>query len=74
MKIRDIIWNSDTVRGRFFDWCVIFLIVFSLVTLPISTLPNLPPTLEKILSFSENVILWLFTIEYLLRFITASKT
>ena len=74
MKIRDIIWNSDTVGGRIFDWFVIFLIVLSLVILPVSTLPDLPPALEKALSFIENTILWCFTIEYILRFITAPKT
>lgn len=71
MKIRDIIWHSDTAGGRIFDWCIILLIILSLVTLTVSTLPDLPPALETFLSFCENAILWLFTIEYILRIATA---
>lgn len=71
MKIYDIVQRSDTVAGRTFDLFVLFLIVFSIITLSIETLPNLPPLAKQILGLSEVVVTILFTIEYFLRVATA---
>ena len=73
MKIRDIVQNSDTVVGRIFDLFIIFLIVVSVVTLSVETLPNLSPAVKQALGISEVVITVLFTIEYILRIATSPK-
>ena len=71
MKISDVVQRSDTAAGRTFDLVVIFLIIFSIVTLSIETLPNLPPGIKSILGVSEVVVTALFTVEYVLRVATA---
>ncbi|MCY4610192.1 MAG: ion transporter [Gammaproteobacteria bacterium] len=71
MKIYDIVQRSDTVAGRTFDLFVLFLIVFSIITLSVETLPNLPSITKQILGISEVVVTVLFTVEYFLRISTA---
>ncbi len=71
MTISDIVQRSDTTPGRIFDATVIALILISTVTASIDTLPNLPPGLQTVLSWSEVIIVGLFTIEYGFRIGTA---
>ena len=71
MNIRSIVQNSDTAAGRLFDKCVLVLILASLVSLSLSTFPDLPPPWRTILATVETVIIVLFTIEYALRIWTA---
>ena len=73
MNIRQIVHGSDTVAGRAFDASALFLIVFSVATLTIETLPNLPGFASNWLDISETVVTALFTIEYILRFVAASR-
>ena len=71
MNIRSIVQDSDTAAGRLFDKCVLVLILASLVSLALSTFPDLPPPWRTILATVETVIIVLFTIEYALRIWTA---
>lgn len=71
MKIYDIVQRSDTTAGRTFDFFVLFLIVFSIITLSIETLPGLSSTTKELLNLSEVVVTVLFTVEYVLRVATA---
>ena len=71
MNIRSIVQDSDTAAGRLFDKCVLVLILASLVSLSLSTFPDLPPRWRTILATVETVIIVLFTIEYALRIWTA---
>ena len=63
--------RSDTTLGRIFDSTGIVLILVSVITVSINTLPNLSPSVQAVLSWSEVVIVGLFTIEYGLRIGTA---
>ena len=63
MTISEIVQRSDTTPGRIFDSIVIVLILVSVIAVSIDTLPNLSPRLRAILSWSEVVIVGLFTIE-----------
>lgn len=71
MKIYDIVQRSDTTVGRTFDFFVLFLIVFSIITLSVETLPGLSSTTKEFLDLSEVVVTVLFTVEYILRVATA---
>ena len=71
MDIQAIVQRSDTTAGRLFDKCVMLLIVASLVSMSLSTVPDLPPVWRTILATAENVIVALFTVEYVLRIWTA---
>ncbi len=71
MKIADIVQRNDTTAGRIFDWTVIGIILVSIVSLTVSTLPGLPDNARKIFDVVEIVIVLLFTCEYILRVFTA---
>ncbi len=73
MTLREIVQESDTKPGRTFDFAVLFLIVLSIITMTVETLPDLPPMARSVLSASEVVITVLFTIEYGLRIATSAR-
>jgi len=56
-----------------FAWPIAGLILFSVVTFSIGTLPDLSPTTRAFLHYSEIVVVGLFSIEYLCRIYTAEK-
>jgi voltage-gated potassium channel len=56
-----------------FDLTIQSLIVLSLVTFSIDTLPNLSPTAQTRLYFIEVITVAIFTIEYLLRLFVADR-
>ena len=61
------------MQGARFDLFILFLIVVSVITFSVETLPGLSPVTKKVLEVSEVVITLLFTIEYMLRIVTSSK-
>jgi voltage-gated potassium channel len=67
MDIKGIVERSDTPAGRVFDFSVQGLILLSIITFSIETLPNLDAATIDILQLTEAVIVALFTMEYLLR-------
>ena len=67
MRLKRIVEHSDTRTGRWFDTVIFVLIVVSLVTFSIDTLPNLPPATAAVLYWIEFATVLLFTGEYLLR-------
>ena len=73
MTISDIVQRNDTTPGRIFDSTVIVLILVSVITVSIDTLPDLSPSVRAVLSWSEVVVVGLFTIEYGLRIGTAPR-
>ena len=73
MTISDIVQRSDTTPGRIFDMIVMGLILVSVITVSIDTLPNLSPRIRAVFSWLEVVIVGLFTIEYALRIGTAPR-
>ena len=68
-----IIEESDTTQGKIFDITIQLLILLSLITFSIETLPNLSSGLRHGLRCIEIVTVSLFTIEYLLRVIVADN-
>lgn len=73
MKLKDIIERSDTPHGRAFDLFVQSLIIISLISFSIETLPELTVRTHQLLHAIEVVTVSLFTIEYLLRIIVAER-
>ena len=71
MTIYEIVQRRDKTPGRIFDSAVIVLILVSVIAVSIDTLPNLSPSVRAVLSWSEVIIVGLFTIEYGLRVGTA---
>lgn len=71
--LRQVIEENDTKWGRIFDLTIQCLIVFSLVTFSIETLPNLTETHQQWLRWIEVATVGLFTAEYLLRVVVAER-
>lgn len=71
--IRGIIDNTENTPGKVFAYSIQFLIIVSLVTFSIDTLPDLAPRTKEVLRLIEVITVVIFTIEYILRLIVAEK-
>jgi len=72
-KLKQIIEKTDTMRGKVFDLSIQLLIVLSLISFSIETLPNITERTKTLLSSFEVFSVAVFTIEYLLRVIVATN-
>ncbi len=72
-KLKEVIERNETRSGRGFDFFIQFLIVASLATSSIETLPNLSAKWSEILNIFEFVAVVIFTGEYLLRLYVADR-
>lgn len=73
--LKQIVEEADTPLGRTFDIAVQCLIVFSLITFSVETLPNLSSRALHFLSIVEVVTVLVFTAEYVLRvFVATNRT
>jgi voltage-gated potassium channel len=66
-RLKQVVEQNDTRAGRAFDLAIQALIVISLVTFSIETLPNLSTRTERWLNAIELITVLIFTAEYLLR-------
>lgn len=71
--LKRIVESTDTFGGRLFDYTVQLLIVLSLVSFSIETLPDISDRFRDFLSTFEVFCILIFTGEYLLRFAVASN-
>jgi len=72
-KIKSIVEESTSVAGRLFDYSIQFLIVLSLITFSVETLPDLSAQFRQLLRNIEILTVSIFTVEYLLRIIVADR-
>lgn len=73
MNLKAIIEETNTTAGRIFDLFIQALIVASIITFSIETLPDLEDKTKDFLFYVETFIVVIFTIEYLLRIYIADK-
>ncbi|WP_089725394.1 ion transporter [Candidatus Thiosymbion oneisti] len=73
MDIKAIVESNDTLPGRTFDLIVQALILFSVITFSIETLPDLDAGTRKLLEVTEVIIAIIFTCEYFLRLYVAER-
>jgi voltage-gated potassium channel len=66
-QLRSAIDDSNRASARYFAIVIQSLIVLSLITFSVDTLPNLSPLSRLILDWIETVTVLIFTAEYLLR-------
>ena len=69
----DIVNNPDSFNGKVFAITIQLLIIATLVTFTIDTLPGLPKGVDHLLNVIEGFSIAIFTIEYILRIIAAKK-
>ena len=72
-NLRKIIFDNDTKSGRVFVIFIQTLIILSLITFTIETVPDIDWEIQKILDITEYIIVIIFTIEYLLRILVSDK-
>ena len=73
MNLKQIIETRETRAGRTLDYFIQFMILFSLVSFSIATLPDLSDVMIKSLRYLEIFTVLVFTIEYILRIAVADK-
>ena len=73
MSIKQIIEDSDTKLEKAFDIFIQIMIVLSLISFSIETLPSLSGEARDILGRIELFIVGIFTLEYIARVIVATK-
>lgn len=71
--LKEIIENNSTPKGKLFDYFIQALIVLSLISLSIETLPDLSTSTREFLYKFEVTCIIIFSIEYLLRVFVADK-
>jgi len=72
-RFRRIIDDTDYLPGKLFVFTIQTLIVVSLITFSIGTLPNLSDYTKEMLDIIEIITVVLFTIEYVLRIMVADN-
>jgi voltage-gated potassium channel len=72
-RIRKIVEDNTSRKGKFFDYFIQVLILSSLVAFAIETLPNNSKQTIKLLEGFEIICIAIFTIEYSLRIYVAKK-
>jgi len=72
-KLRKTILCSDTKAGRIFDITIQLLIIISLISFSLETLPDLTAETYLFLSTIEVFIVTIFSIEYVLRIAVTKK-
>ena len=73
MQLKKTIEENDTKYGRIFYLFIQALIILSLISFAIETLPNLNYNLKHFLSILETVVVIIFSVEYILRLSVADK-
>jgi len=72
-SLKQVVQENDTRHGRAFDMVIQVLIVLAAIGFAVETLPDLSARSLLMLQVAENVILGIFTIEYLLRLYVSEK-
>ena len=73
MTLKEIIESQDTKSGLLFDVFIQTLIILSLISFSIETLPNLSQNTISILNVFETISIAIFTIEYLARLYVSDR-
>tara|TARA_B100000787_G_scaffold170007_1_gene163409 strand:+ start:325 stop:1035 length:711 start_codon:yes stop_codon:yes gene_type:complete len=66
-KLREIVEDTTTKKGKYFDYFIQLIILLSLISFSLETLPSISEDLRLILEKFELVSIVIFSVEYLLR-------
>ena len=72
-KIRAIVEDNTTKKGKYFDYFIQLIIVLSLISFSLETLPNISDEFRLVLEKFEFVSIIIFSIEYVLRVLVSKK-
>ena len=71
--LRKIVYENDFREGKYFDYSIQILIVLSLLTFSLETVPNLNHKILRGLAYFEIFSIIIFTIEYCFRIFLSKK-
>lgn len=72
-RIRRVVEDNTTRKGRMFDYGIQVLILVSLVSFSVETLPGISPLTLAVLNWIELISVILFTMEYITRIYVARQ-
>ena len=72
-KLRAIVEDNTTKKGKYFDYFIQLIIILSLISFSLETLPNISEEFRLVLEKFEFVSIIIFSIEYLLRVLVTKK-
>lgn len=72
-KLRAIVEDNTTKKGKYFDYFIQLIIVLSLISFSLETLPNITEEFRLVLEKFEFVSIVIFSIEYVLRVLVTKK-
>ena len=72
-KLRAIVEDNTTKKGKYFDYFIQLVIVLSLISFSLETLPNISKEFRLVLEKFEFVSIVIFSIEYVLRVLVTKK-
>ncbi|MCH8569431.1 MAG: ion transporter [Balneolales bacterium] len=72
-RLKDIVEREDTAAGKIFNLFIMGLIILSVISLSVETLPDLSQNILRALVFFEIVVVVIFSVEYLLRIYVADS-
>jgi len=73
MRLKEIVEREEIIAGKIFNLFIMGLILLSVISLSIETLPDLDPNFLRALVIFEIVVVIIFSIEYLLRIYVADS-
>ena len=73
VRLRRVVEETDTVAGKVFDYAILGLILASVISFSVETLPDLTDQQQSNLFIFETFIVITFTVEYLLRVTVAEN-
>jgi len=71
--LKNIIEVNNNIESKIFDISIQILIILSIITFSIETIPNLSQNIIYILNIFEKFTVIIFTFEYIIRIYTADK-
>tara|TARA_R110000737_G_scaffold145169_1_gene175256 strand:- start:248 stop:955 length:708 start_codon:yes stop_codon:yes gene_type:complete len=72
-KLREIVEDNTSKKGKYFDYFIQLIIILSLISFSLETLPNISEEFRLILEKFEFVSIVIFSIEYALRVLVTKK-
>ena len=72
-KLREIVEDTSTKKGRYFDYFIQLIIILSLISFSLETLPDISEDLRLVLEKFELISIIIFSLEYLLRVLVTKK-
>lgn len=72
-QLSDLVEKRDSKAGLYFDYFIQILILISIITFSIETIPDLSDSDLKILNYIELICVVIFSFEYIVRLVLAPK-